>query len=112
MNHARVYEIRVDGFASLAEAIAAQDPIAHLLCPDEWHRGPCEIPWSLGVADDPGDLDRAALVVGVLTTREKALELLRPIGEVTGRSAVLVEADPSDHEELVEQHRIEALLAD
>lgn len=108
MNQPRVYEIRVRGFTSVAEAIAAQDPIARVLCPDEWHRGPCEVPWSIGVADDPDDPGATAVVAGVLTTRPKALGLLLPIGEVAGRPAELTGADPADHEELVEQHRIES----
>ncbi|GAB3672839.1 hypothetical protein [Saccharopolyspora tripterygii] len=111
MDLSRVYEIRVPGFANDAEAIAAQDPIARLLCPDEFHRAPCEIPWSLSVADDPDVPERGVLVVAVLTTRSKALDLLRPIGEVTGRPAHLLDADPSDYEALVEQHRIEALMS-
>ena len=50
-------------------------------------------------------------MVAVLTTRSQALDLLHPIGEVTGRPAHLLDADPSDYEELVEQRRIEALMA-
>ena len=111
MDLSRVYEIRVAGFATAAEAVAAQDPIARLLCPDEFHRGPCEVPWSLSAVDDPEVPGRGVLVVAVLTTRSEALDLLHPIGEVTGRPAQLLDADPSDHEELVEQHRIEALMA-
>lgn len=80
MDLSRVYEIRVAGFASAAEAVAAQDPIARLLCPDEFHRGPCEVPWSLSAVDDPEVPGRGVLVVAVLTTRSEALDLLHPIG--------------------------------
>lgn len=72
----RVHELRVRGFASIGEAIAKQEVIARLLCPDEWHQGPCEIPWSLRVTDDPDTRRAAVLVAGVLTTAQRATGLL------------------------------------
>ncbi|RRO15741.1 hypothetical protein EIL87_17215 [Saccharopolyspora rhizosphaerae] len=108
----RVHEVRVRGFGSVDDAVAAQEVVARLLCPDESHRGPCEIPWSTGVADEPGTPGGAVLVVGVLTTARRAEGLLERVLDAVGpeHAVALGEADPEDYAELVEQHRIEAGL--
>ncbi|WP_020502004.1 hypothetical protein [Sciscionella marina] len=41
----RVYEVRVHGCTSDEEQLAAREPIARTLCPDEWHASPCPVPW-------------------------------------------------------------------
>ncbi|PDP85562.1 hypothetical protein CQJ94_21805 [Glycomyces fuscus] len=107
----RVFEVLVPGYDGLDEVLALRETVALLLCPDPLHAGPCEVPWSLGLrAEEEGDAPVGTghtVVVGLLTTRAGAEETAARIGAGLGRAARLVEADPGDHEDLVEQHRAE-----
>lgn len=105
----RVFEVLVPGYDSLDEVLALQEPVARLLCPDPSHTGPCEVPWSLGARteeEEDGPVGTGHTVVaGLHTTRDRAEEIAARIGAELDRTARLVEADPGDHEELVEQYR-------
>jgi hypothetical protein len=90
---AAVYEIRTDP--------VLKERIARLLCPDENHAPPCPVPWSFGYAED-------ALVVAVCATATKAGEVLERVRALA--PATIAEADPADHEDLVEQYRVENAL--
>jgi hypothetical protein len=106
----RVYEVRVRGQAGTEEALALQGPIARLLCPDERHDGPCEVPWGFTLSDDGQSQGEAVvLVLGVYATAGRAEEVAARVREVAGeeRSVSLSEGDPELFEELVEQYRIE-----
>lgn len=114
----RVYEVRVHGCATVEEAVALQEPIARLLCPDEHHAGPCEVPWGFLLespegADDGEDGEDGATVVvlGVCTTTAgRAAEVAARVRALVGeaRSVTWGEGDdPERFEELVEQYRIE-----
>jgi hypothetical protein len=92
----QVYEIRVAG-----EDPALKDRIAQLLCPDENHAPPCPVPWSFGYAEN-------GLVVAICTTPEKAGEVVERVRALT--PATLAEVAPADHEDLVEQFRVESRL--
>jgi hypothetical protein len=103
-----VYEVRVPGCASVEEAIALQEPVASLLCPDPEHTGPCEIPWSLTLRDGDGDGDGGTvLVVGVLTTAERAAGVAERVSAALGRPTEVAEGDPAEFEDIVEQDRVE-----
>ncbi|ADI04144.1 putative sugar translocase [Streptomyces bingchenggensis BCW-1] len=108
----RVYEIRVYGCADSGEAIALQDPIARLLCPEEWHDGPCDVPWGFTLdGDRRADGDEATvLVLGVHTSGARAAEVADQVRAAIGeRGPVeLGEGDPDRFETLVEQYRIES----
>lgn len=93
----RVYEVRVHGCATVEEAIALQEPIARLLCPEEHHTGPCEVPWGFSLEDAEDDAERAAEVV------ERVRALVGEARPVTWGAG----DDPERFEELVEQHRVE-----
>jgi hypothetical protein len=101
-----VYEVRVPGCASVEEAIALQEPVASLLCPDPEHTGPCEIPWSLTLRDGDGD-GGTVLVVGVLTTAERAAGVAERVSAALGRPTEVAEGDPAEFEDIVEQDRVE-----
>lgn len=108
----RVYEIRVYGCADSGEAIALQGPIARLLCPEEWHDGPCDVPWGFTLdSDRRADGDEATvLVLGVHTSGARAAEVADQVRAAIGeRGPVeLGEGDPEQFETLVEQYRIES----
>lgn len=108
----RVYEIRVYGCADTEEALALQEPIARLLCPDEWHDGPCDVPWEFTLADDErADGDGAkVLVLGVHTSGTRAAEVADRLRAAVGetRPVELGEGDAERFETLVEQYRIES----
>ncbi|REK86989.1 hypothetical protein DY245_29125 [Streptomyces inhibens] len=112
----RVYEIRIHGCAGTEEALALQESIVRVLCPDEWHKGPCEVPWgfTLGADEraDGGESDggeSVVLVLGIYTSGRTAAEVADRVRAVVGeaREAVLCEGDAEQFEELVEQFRIE-----
>ena len=108
----RVYEIRVHGCATVREAIALQEPIARLLCPDEHHAGPCEVPWGFTLDGEDGadGVDGATvLVLGVCTTGRRAAGVADRVRAAVGEAHPVVwgEGDPGRFEELVEQYRIE-----
>ena len=107
----RVYEIRIHGCASTQEAFALQEPIARVLCPDEWHEPPCDVPWGFTFDDDErADGEEAAvLVLGVYTSSARAAEVADRVRAVAGetRPAVVNEGDTERFEELVQQHRFE-----
>lgn len=96
-----LYEIRIHDFPTTDEALALQTPIAHKLCPEPEHTGPCEIPWGFTLTDDN------ALVLGIYTTQEKAAELTDTVRHLTPHPTTLHEAEPGRFEELAEQYRIE-----
>jgi hypothetical protein len=111
----RVYEIRIGGFANSAEAFALQEQIARLLCPDEEHTGPCDIPWEFGLGDaddaDPDD-ERTVLVLGVHTLGARAADVADRVRATVGEARPVVwgPGDPADFEALIEQYRIESAL--
>jgi hypothetical protein len=106
-----VYEIRVHGCWSGQEAIALQDPIERLLCPDPDHAPPCEIPWSFTLAGEEND-DTTALVLGVYTSNGQATRVADRVRALVGepRTVAVSEGDAGEWEELVEQYRFESGL--
>jgi hypothetical protein len=104
-----VYEIRIAGHPSTEEALALQDPIQRLLCPDPDHAPPCEVPWSFTVADDGPDDDSTALVLGVYASEGQAARVAARVRALAGRttSVAVSEGDAGEWEELVEQYRFE-----
>jgi hypothetical protein len=98
----RVYEIRIRGCGSTDEALALQGPVARVVCPDEGHEPPCEVPWGFGFAED-------GLVLGVYCSRGKAEELAGLVRGVVGagRPVVVGEGDTERFGELEEQYLIE-----
>ncbi|MEU0168191.1 hypothetical protein ABZ214_22440 [Streptomyces iakyrus] len=105
----RVYEIRIAGHPSTEEALALQDPIQRLLCPDPDHAPPCEVPWSFTVADDGPDDDSTALVLGVYASAGRAAQVAARVRALAGgtRPVALSEGDAGEWGELVEQYRFE-----
>ncbi|MFD5951160.1 hypothetical protein ACFWAZ_35690 [Streptomyces collinus] len=105
----RVYEIRIAGHPSTEAALALQDPIKRLLCPDPDHAPPCEVPWSFTVADDGPDDDSTALVLGVLASKEQTTQVAARVRALAGeaRAVGVSEGDAGEWEELVEQYRFE-----
>ncbi|MFD5480849.1 hypothetical protein [Streptomyces hawaiiensis] len=105
----RVYEIRIAGHPSTEEALALQDPIQRLLCPDPDHAPPCEVPWSFTVAGDGPDDSSTALVLGVYTSRGQATRVAAQVRTLAGegRAVAVSEGDAEEWEELVEQYRFE-----
>jgi hypothetical protein len=95
------FEIRIEGFAGTDEALAMQEPVARLLCPEPEHDGPCQVPWGFSLTDDN------ALVLGVYTTRETAADLTAEVRRLTARPTTLDTASPGHFDELAEQYRIE-----
>lgn len=87
---ARVFEIRVRG---------EKERVARLLCRDEFHAPPCEVPWSLSSDED------GTLVVGVFATAGKAAEVAERLGAVS-----VAPGDPERFDGLEEQYRIESRL--
>ncbi|MFI7140239.1 hypothetical protein ACIBQ5_21625 [Streptomyces massasporeus] len=104
----RVYEIRIHGCPASQEALALQDPIDRLLCPDPDHAPPCEIPWSFTLAGGDDDAS-TALVLGVYTSSGRATQVADRVRTLLGepRSVGVSEADDGEWEELVEQYRVE-----
>ena len=91
----RIYEIRIDGGGD-----ALKERVARTLCPDENHAPPCPVPWSLGQAG-------GSLVVAIYATPESAADVTTRLRALTSDPVTLTEGDPADHEDLIEQHRIE-----
>ncbi|PTH89233.1 hypothetical protein C9J60_10580 [Streptomyces sp. A244] len=104
-----MYEIRIAGHPSTEEALALQDPIQRILCPDPDHAPPCEVPWSFTVADDGSDDDSTALVLGVYASAGRAAQVAARVRALAGgtRSVAVSEGDAGEWEELVEQYRFE-----
>jgi hypothetical protein len=104
----RVYEIRIAGHPSTEEALALQDPIERLLCPDPDHAPPCEVPWSFTVAGDGPD-GSTALVLGVYTSAGRVAQVAARVRALAGgtKSVAVGEGDAGEWEELVEQYRFE-----
>ncbi|MFF7485854.1 hypothetical protein ACFZBC_10195 [Streptomyces luteogriseus] len=102
----RVYEIRIHGCPTALEALALQDPIERLLCPDPDHAPPCEIPWSFTLA---GEDTGTTLVLGVYTSCGRAAHVADRVRTLVGetRSVAVREEEAGEWEELVEQYRIE-----
>ncbi|MFC8142219.1 hypothetical protein ACFUKV_10675 [Streptomyces paradoxus] len=104
----RVYEIRIAGHPSTEEALALQDPIKLLLCPDPDHAPPCEVPWSFTLADGDDDAS-TALVMGVYTSSGRATQVADQVRTLAGetRTVAVSEGEAGEWEELVEQYRFE-----
>jgi hypothetical protein len=104
-----VYEIQIHGCPSIEEALALQTPIARVLCPDEWHEPPCEVPWTFTFCDNEGQNNAVVLILGIYAFSGQATELAEQVRAVAGetRSVVLGEGAPERFEALVEQYRIE-----
>lgn len=105
----RVYEIRIAGCPSTEEALALQDPIKRLLCPDPDHTPPCEVPWNFAVTGDGPDGDSTALVLGVYASEGEATQVTAEVRTLAGegRAVAVSEGDAGEWEELVEQYRFE-----
>ncbi|MGZ0148658.1 hypothetical protein ACXJJ3_16415 [Kribbella sp. WER1] len=95
------YEIAITGFADSADAIAHQDPIARLLCPEPEHNSPCEVPWGFTLTGDH------TLVLGIYATPAKAAELTEAVHHLTTHETTLTESTTGNFDELAEQYRIE-----
>lgn len=108
----RVYEIRVHCYGAPEEALALQEPIARLLCPDAGHDGPCEVPWefTLAGAERAGGDAATVLVLGVHTSGARAAEVADRVRAAIGetRPVELREGDAERFVALVEQYRIES----
>ncbi|MCA1189554.1 hypothetical protein LCD36_24370 [Saccharopolyspora sp. 6T] len=104
MGEAGVHEVQVHGCASTREALAWQEPIALLLCPEPEHRGPCEVPWTCTVRDTGTGV---CLVVAIIASAEVAARVAERVRGLTGREVVLRRGAAAEHEVLVEQYRVE-----
>ncbi|MGW7493286.1 hypothetical protein ACWGKA_03095 [Streptomyces luteogriseus] len=104
----RVYEIRIHGCPTSQEALALQDPIERLLCPDPDHTPPCEIPWSFTLAGGDDDAS-TVLVLGVYTPGGRAAQVADRVRTLVGetRNVDVSEGEAGEWEELVEQYRFE-----
>jgi hypothetical protein len=104
----RVYEIRIHGCSSSEEALALQDPIERLLCPDPDHAPPCEVPWSFTLAGEDAH-DSIPLVLGVYTSSGQATQVADRVRTLVGetRPIAVSEGTAAEWEELVEQYRFE-----
>jgi hypothetical protein len=104
----RVFEIRIHGYPTSQEALALQDPIERLLCPDPDHAPPCEIPWSFALAggDDGAPI---TLVLRVYTSSGRAARVADRVRTLVGetRTVAVSEGAAEEWEELVEQYRFE-----
>ncbi|MGW5877340.1 hypothetical protein ACWFMI_12425 [Nocardiopsis terrae] len=103
----------MSGYADFEEVMAANSRVALLLCPEPDHSGPFEVPWSLAARTEPEEEYPAgtgeSVVAAICATPERAERTAESIGALLGRPARLVEAD---HEELLEQYRVERDLTD
>lgn len=94
----QVFEITV---GSVDDAV--KERIARMLCPDEDHPPPCPVPWSFTYRDDTP-------VLAVVADHATAADVARQVRTLTGHAATVAEADPADHDTLVEQYRVEREL--
>ncbi|MEU2911405.1 hypothetical protein ACFYM3_05805 [Streptomyces massasporeus] len=103
-----VYEIRIHDYPTSQEALALQDPIERLLCPDPDHAPPCEVPWSFTLAGSD-DGASTALVLGVYTSSGRASRVADRVRVLVGetQSVDVSEGEAGEWEELVEQYRFE-----
>jgi hypothetical protein len=90
-----VYEISIDGGDEL------KDTVTGLLCPDPDHAPPCPVPWSI---DSVG---RPLIVAVCVDAAATANEVAEHVRNGTGRAVTVAQADPGDHDVLVEQYRAE-----
>ncbi|MEU8227394.1 hypothetical protein [Kribbella sp. NPDC048915] len=95
------YEVKIEGFGSSDEALAAQTPIARLVCPVADHDGPCEVPWGFTLSDGH------ALVLGIYASPQEATAIADEVRRTTGHRVTLTEAAPGAFGELEEQYRVE-----
>jgi hypothetical protein len=104
-----VHEIRIHRCAGLQEALALQDPIERLLCPDPGHAPPCHVPWSFSIAGEGVDDDSNVLVLGVYTSSGEAAQVADRVRALVGETLLISvrEGDAEEWEELVEQYRFE-----
>lgn len=107
-----VYEIRIHGCLSVQEALALQEPVERLLCPDPDHTPPCDVPWSFTLGDDEqtdDGIEAKVLVLGVYTPGRRAAQVADQVRGVVGetRPVTVRAAAAGEFEELAEQYRIE-----
>jgi hypothetical protein len=107
-----VYEIRIHGCLSVQEALALQEPVKRLLCPDPDHRPPCDVPWSFTLGDDEqadDGIEATVLVLGVYASGRRAAQVADQVRGVVGetRRVRVSAAAAGQFEELAEQYRIE-----
>ncbi|MFF1820682.1 hypothetical protein ACFVWG_25475 [Kribbella sp. NPDC058245] len=103
-----VYEIQVRGLPTIDEALALQEPIARLLCPEPEHSGPCDVPWGFTVHGDEQSHTHT-LVVGIYTEGTRAANLADGVRSITPDKSVDVAAGNSGNwATLVEQFQIES----
>ncbi|TCC59426.1 hypothetical protein E0H73_22575 [Kribbella pittospori] len=96
------FEVRIAGFADVDEALAMQETVARVLCPEQEHNGPCEVPWGFSV-DGPDQL-----VLGIYATAEKAASVVEDVRPaVEPREVTLMNGTPGRFDELADQYRIE-----
>lgn len=95
MTAVRVYEIRIGGGED-----TLKERVARMLCPDENHAPPCPVPWSFGYSDD-------AVVLAICALPETAEEVAGQVRTLTAHPVTLAEVAPAEHDDLVEQYRIE-----
>ncbi|TCC53505.1 hypothetical protein E0H75_07415 [Kribbella capetownensis] len=94
--------MRIAGFANVDEALAMQETIARVLCPEPEHSGPCEVPWGFSV--DGAD----QLVLGIYATAEKAASVVEDVRRaVDPREVTLTDGTPGRFDDLADQYRIE-----
>jgi hypothetical protein len=91
----RVYEIRIDGGDDMLKG-----RVARMLCPDENHPPPCPVPWTFWYGS-------GALVLAIHASPAAAGDVVERVRALTPLPVTFAEGDPADHEELVEQYRIE-----
>jgi hypothetical protein len=94
------YEIRIRDFTDSDEALALQNPISRLLCPEPEHEGPCDIPWGFTLSGND-------LVLGIYTTQAEATTVADSVQQLTDHPVTLTEAAPTHFTELADQYRIE-----
>lgn len=108
-----MYEIRIHGCVSVQEALALQEPVKRLLCPDPDHAPPCDVPWgfiSLGDDEQADDgIEATVLVLGVYASGRRAAQVADQVRGVVGetRRVTVSAAAAGQFEELAEQYRIE-----
>ena len=51
----RFFEVRVKVWCATEDAVRLSNQIGNLLCPNDEHDGPCEIPWDIDLDELPLD---------------------------------------------------------
>ncbi|HET6296920.1 MAG TPA: hypothetical protein VFG33_26270 [Kribbella sp.] len=96
-----VYEIRIDAGEGDDEALAMQEPLARVVCPDPGHAPPCDVPWGFSMTDDE-------LVMGLYSTNDAAQAIADRVRDLLGARRVEVVLGSGDQfAGLVEQYNVE-----